>query len=125
MTMVLKQRTAQWRLFAETMTTWEESVLHFLHALNTLCAECLLNYTPVFHDLNFLQIRSEFSSSRFHREAAPISKLSRLATTFTFSHVRLILSYLRGVNTCKRGSYHSDPELSMQNPQSGEDHYDR
>jgi hypothetical protein len=125
MTVGLKQRTALWRLFAQTMTIWEERVLNFLHALNALCAEGLLNYTPVFHNLNFLQIRSEFPSSRFHREAAPISKLRRLPTTFTFSHVRLILSYLRGVNTCKRGSYHSEPMLSMRNPRSGEDHYDR
>lgn len=124
MTAFLKQRTALRRLFALTIPTGREKRSDLLHAFDALRAKRLLDNTTIFHHLNLLKIRSELTPSRFHREASSISKLSRLPTTFALSHIRRILSYLRGVIICKRRSYHSKVDLSMREPESGDDLYD-
>lgn len=124
MTASLKQRTAQRRLFALTIPTWLEKGLDFLHTLDALRAERLLDNPTILHHLNLLKVRSEFTSRRFHREAASISELSRLPTAFTLSHVRRILSYLRGVIICRERSYHSTADLSMRVQESGDILYD-
>jgi hypothetical protein len=125
MTAALKQRTALRRPFAATVAIWSKRRLNFLHALDALRAQRFLHYAPIFNHLNFLEVGTELTPSCFHREAASISKLSRLTTTFTLRHIRLILSYLSGVNICKRGSYHSLLVLSMRETESGDDRNDR
>ena len=100
---ILKQRTALRRSFARTITTWFVTGSDFLHTFDALCTERLFNNAPIFHDLDLLKVWSEFTFCRFHRETATISKLGRLSTTFAFSHVRLFLSYLRGINYMQMG----------------------
>lgn len=97
----LKQRTAHRRPFALSNLIWSVQRLDLLHPLDALSAEYFLYDAATLHDLNLLKVRSELSPGRFHRKTAPVPKLSRLSTTFTLRHLRLILSHLFGLSICK------------------------
>lgn len=72
---------------------WHTNLLAFRQSLDALGAKALANQILTFAHSHRLNVRVELTTGRAHREAALITKLRLLATSFTHSHRRCCLSF--------------------------------
>lgn len=72
---------------------WRNNLVVLRQSLNALGAKALANHILTFAHRDLLNVRVELTTGGAHREAALITKLRLLATSFTHSHGRCCLSF--------------------------------
>lgn len=80
-------------------------ILNLRHRLDAFGANVLTDRLPILGNLDALNVRIEFPTSRAHRETTVITELRLLAAHFTSRHVRASSGYNACHNNC--ASYHS------------------